>query len=88
MSSEPSGRVSAWLAEKIADSLSALLPKLTPRRIRGAVSMPCKATAVVGMRRAGKTFFLHQLRQEQVEKGTPRHRLPYINFEDERLVRQ
>jgi predicted AAA+ superfamily ATPase len=85
MSSAPSGQVNAWLAEKLADSLSTPLPKLTPRSIHGAVSLPGKATAVVGMRRAGKTFFLHQLRKEQLEKGTPRERLPYINFEDERL---
>jgi predicted AAA+ superfamily ATPase len=85
MASETSSQVNAWLAEKLADSLSAPLPKLTPRSIRGAVSMPGKATAVIGMRRSGKTFFLHQMRQEQVAKGTRRDRLPYINFEDERL---
>lgn len=85
MASTPSSQVSAWLAEKLADSLSAPLPRLTQRTIHGAVAMPGKATAVVGMRRAGKTFFTHQLRQERAEKGTPRDRLPYINFEDERL---
>jgi len=85
MSNSPSSQVNAWLTEKLADSLSSPLPKLTRRTIHGAVSMPGKATAVVGMRRAGKTFFLHQIRREQVEKGVPRDRLPYINFEDERL---
>lgn len=86
MAGSSSSQVSAWLAEKLADSLSAPLPKLTPRSIHGAVSMPGKATAVVGMRRAGKTFFLHQVRREQIDKGTPRERLPYVNFEDERLA--
>ena len=38
------------------------------------------------MRRAGKTTFLHQLRQERLDHGTPRQRLPYISFEDERLA--
>ncbi len=80
------GRISAWLAEKLADSLSAPLPRLTARRLHGTVSMPGKATAVVGMRRAGKTFFLHQVRTEQSARGVPRECLPYINFEDERLA--
>lgn len=74
------------LAEKLADSLAAPLPQATPRRVYGAVNLPGKATAVVGMRRAGKTTFLHQLRRERVERGAARERLPYINFEDERLA--
>ncbi len=76
----------ARLAEKLADSLAAPLPDATPRRVHGPVSLPGKATAVVGMRRAGKTTFLHQLRRERVERGAGRERLPYINFEDERLA--
>lgn len=48
--------------------------------------MPNKATAVIGMRRAGKTTFLHQLRRERHETGAPREWLPYLNFEDEQLV--
>lgn len=76
----------ATLIEKLADSLEAPLPAFTPRRVYGAVTLPGKATAVVGMRRAGKTTFLHQLRRERQERGIGRERLPYINFEDERLV--
>jgi predicted AAA+ superfamily ATPase len=38
------------------------------------------------MRRAGKTTFLHQLRAERLARGVPQERLPYINFEDERLA--
>ena len=38
------------------------------------------------MRRAGKTTFLHQLRQERIGQGVPRQRLPYLSFEDERLA--
>jgi predicted AAA+ superfamily ATPase len=74
------------LAEKLADSLAAPLPGFTPRRTYGAVSLHGKATAVIGMRRAGKTTFLHQLRHERLECGVGRERLPYINFEDEQLV--
>jgi predicted AAA+ superfamily ATPase len=54
--------------------------------VHGAVALRGKATAVVGMRRAGKTTFLHQLRRERFEGGVGRERLPYINFEDERLA--
>jgi predicted AAA+ superfamily ATPase len=50
------------------------------------VQLPAKATAVVGVRRSGKTTYLHQLRRERAEQGVPRERLPYLNFEDERLV--
>jgi len=76
----------AALAEKLAESLSSTIPPATPRQIRGTVSLPGKTTAVVGMRRAGKTTFLHQLRRERLEQGVERERLPYLSFEDERLV--
>lgn len=74
------------LNEKLAESLAAPLPEATPRRVFGAVSLPGKATAVIGMRRAGKTTFMHQLRREHIEKGSRQALLPYINFEDERLA--
>ncbi|MCX7044213.1 MAG: ATP-binding protein [Candidatus Sumerlaeota bacterium] len=76
----------ARLAEKLADSLSAPFPDSTQRRIYGAVSLSGKATAVIGMRRSGKTTFLHQIRQERLKHGVERERLPYINFEDEQLA--
>lgn len=76
----------ARLTEKLAESLEAPLPGGTPRRIHGRVAVPGKATAVIGMRRAGKTTFLHQLRAERLERGVGRERLPFINFEDERLA--
>jgi uncharacterized protein len=74
------------LTEKLAGSLTESFPAATPRHVHGTVSLPGKATAIVGMRRAGKTTFLHQLRSERMERGVSRERLPYINFEDERLV--
>jgi hypothetical protein len=74
------------LAEKLADSLAMPFPAATPRRLHGTVSFLGKATAVIGMRRAGKTTFPHQLRRERHEHGIERVRLPYINFEDERLA--
>ena len=75
----------AWLVQKLADSLTTPLPEATRRRVHGAVALPGKATAVVGMRRSGKTTFLHQLRRERLERGIARERLPYLDFEDERL---
>src|SRR5262245_8305773 len=62
------------LAEQLADSLAMPFPAATPRRVHGTVSFPGKAT------------FLHQLRRERHERGIERVRLPYINFEDERLA--
>jgi len=75
------------LSEKLAESLTVAIPGGTPRRIRGTVHFPNKATAVIGMRRAGKTTFLHQVRHERRAAGIPQARLPYVNFEDERLAR-
>ena len=74
------------LAEKLADSLASTIPASTPRRMSGPIHLPGKATAVVGMRRAGKTTFLHQLRREKLEAGVDHSLLPYVNFEDERLA--
>ena len=74
------------LAEILAGSLAGTIPEGTERRIHGRTALPGKATAVVGMRRAGKTTFVHQLRGERLARGAPRARLPYVNFEDERLV--
>ncbi len=72
--------------EQLADSVRRPLPLFTSRRVPGRLRMPGKATAVVGMRRSGKTTFLHQLRAERIAEGVPRERLPYISFEDERLA--
>ena len=76
----------ARLIEKLADSLAAPLPTATRRRVHGRVALPNKATAVIGIRRAGKTTFLHQMRRERMERGMALERLPYVNLEDERLA--
>lgn len=78
--------IRATLAEKLADSLAGELPAGTSRRVFGTVALPGKVSAVIGMRRAGKTTFLHQLRRERLAAGMARERLPYVNFEDERLA--
>lgn len=76
----------AQLSEKLSDSLTAPIPIGTRRRVFGTVRLGGKITAVVGMRRAGKTMFLHQIRRERLAGGMVRERMPYINFEDERLA--
>jgi uncharacterized protein len=76
----------ARLVEKLADSLSGAIPEGTPRRVHGPVALKGKATAVIGMRRSGKTTFLHQTRRERLAAGMGRERLPFVNFEDEQLA--
>jgi predicted AAA+ superfamily ATPase len=48
-------------------------------------AVPGKVHAVTGMRRAGKTVFLHQLLEERRRTVAP-ERAIYLNFEDERLA--
>jgi len=40
----------------------------------------------IGMRRAGKTFFLYQTIDDLLDKGIPPERILFINFEDDRLL--
>lgn len=74
------------LTDILAASLGGALPDSVSRRIQGRVALPNKATAVIGMRRAGKTTFVHQLRRERLARDVPRNRLPFVSFEDERLA--
>lgn len=73
------------LAEKLVDSLTSPLPKAISRRLFLSATFPGKASAVIGIRRAGKATLLHQVRRERLEAGQPQDGLPYVNFEDERL---
>ncbi|MEN8148381.1 MAG: ATP-binding protein [Planctomycetota bacterium] len=81
-----SERLRRVLAGKLAESTAAPLPAFTPRVVPGRLEVPERATAVVGMRRVGKTTFLHQVRSERVRGGMPPEQVPYVNFEDERLA--
>lgn len=45
-----------------------------------------KIKVIIGMRRAGKTYFLYQHILKLLEAGVDRKRILYINFEDDRLV--
>lgn len=55
-------------------------------REQNTMSVPGKANAVIGMRRAGKTWFCYQYMRELMKKGIDKERLLYINFEDDRLL--
>lgn len=70
---------------KLADTLAAKLPTVTTRDVRLS-TIPRRAHAVIGMRRAGKTSFLHQCLRERMAAGAPREALVYFSFEDERLA--
>jgi len=86
MEADYEARYRELLTEILVTSLVTEPPSFTPRRVHGTLSLPGKATAIVGIRRAGKTTFLHQIRCERLNRGTPLEWLPYINFEDERLA--
>ncbi|MFM9092311.1 MAG: ATP-binding protein [Verrucomicrobiota bacterium] len=73
------------IRQKLADAVRADRPGLTRRDLR-LPAVPGKTHAVIGMRRAGKTCFLHQLQQERIARGAPRETQVYFNFDDERLA--
>jgi hypothetical protein len=61
------------------------LPELMPRQ-QSMAQVAGKANCVVGMRRAGKTWFCYQQMRQLLAQGIPKERLLYLNFEDERLL--
>lgn len=73
------------LREKLLAAAETPPPTLT-RRDAILPGLPGKALAVIGMRRAGKTSFLHQCRADLLAAGRSPNRLIYFNFEDERLA--
>ena len=72
--------------EKIGNALDGAFPDLVEREIALPVVPDSKAHAIIGMRRAGKTYFLHQCLRQRLAQGIERDRLIYVNFEDERLA--
>jgi hypothetical protein len=61
------------------------MPRGTPREITPP-RVENKILAVVGMRRAGKTYFLYQLIHDLLGSGVPSESVLYINLEDDRLL--
>jgi uncharacterized protein len=70
------------IRQKIVDSIARPMPLLTQRDVWLPVSTG-KATAVIGMRRAGKTSLLWQIMASRLLLGAPRESLLYFSFEDE-----
>ena len=56
------------------------------RRDAQLPAVPGKAHAIIGMRRSGKTTYLHQLHAERLVGGQAAERTLYLNFDDERLA--
>lgn len=73
------------IREKLAVAVETPPPVLT-RRDATLPPIGGKALAVIGMRRAGKTTYLHQCRADLLAAGRSPNRLIYFNFEDERLA--
>lgn len=73
------------IREKLADAVTAERTQLTRRDVR-LPQVPRKVQAIIGMRRSGKTCFLHQCQLDRLQAGAPRESLVYFNFEDDRLA--
>ncbi|RLF69783.1 MAG: ATP-binding protein [Thermoplasmata archaeon] len=73
------------LKRVIMEAQEGELPRLVRRDLRVDLGVG-KAIALVGPRRAGKTFFLYQVMGDLIKKGVERERIVYINFEDERIM--
>ena len=73
------------LAEKLSAALAPTVPFPLTRRDAELPQVPGKVHAVIGMRRAGKTTFLHQLLQERRTTLAPEQAL-YLSFDDDRLA--
>lgn len=78
------GQLQQVIREKILLAVETPTPELTRRDVVFP-SIPGKALAVIGMRRAGKTTYLHQISEELKAAGRSAEGLVYFNFEDERL---
>lgn len=73
------------LEQLVADFQERRLPVVHRRGAR-LESVAGKANVVVGMRRAGKTWFCYQRIHDLEAAGVGRERILYLNFEDERLL--
>jgi predicted AAA+ superfamily ATPase len=73
------------LAMKLAESLEAPIPARTARDVR-LPNVPDKAFAVIGVRRGGKTSFLHRHMAQRLKAGDEPGTHLLVSLEDERLV--
>lgn len=68
----------------ISDFQARPLPELVPRDLRVPM-LPHKATALIGMRRTGKTYAMYDLMRRLGADGVLPTAMLYLNLEDERL---
>jgi len=62
-------------------------PGLIERDLQVSVEIPLKrAIAVLGPRRAGKTYYQFSLVKKLLENKVPKERILYVNFEDPKLI--
>ena len=73
------------LRAKLAEALTAPPPDLTRRDVR-LPGIAGKPLAIIGVRRGGKTSFLHQRRADRIAGGRPRESQLMLGLEDERLI--
>jgi len=73
------------IAQLIDDFHERKLPDPVPRN-REFPEVEGKADVVIGMRRAGKTWFCYQKIKELIASGIKKEQILYLNFEDERLL--
>jgi predicted AAA+ superfamily ATPase len=60
------------------------LPELVPRDVH--LGLAEEIVAVIGPRRAGKTYFMYQTAQELLDKGYTKKNIVYLDFEDYRFL--
>jgi predicted AAA+ superfamily ATPase len=75
----------ALIERLIADFEQRPLPQTVEREIRLPM-MERKADTLIGMRRSGKTYLMFDAMRRLLKAGIPRHRMLYLNLEDERLA--
>ena len=73
------------LADKLQAALRAVPARTLTRRDARLPAVAGKVHSVIGMRRAGKTTFLHQL-QDELRAKLPPERAVYLSFDDDRLA--
>ena len=73
------------LEEKLNTALTPGPAEPMTRRDAALPQIPKKVHAVTGMRRSGKTTFLHQLAAESRRRAAPERAL-YLSFDDDRLA--
>ncbi len=73
------------ISQLIDDFLERTLPAPVPRTA-GFFQIKGKADVVIGMRRAGKTWFCFQKINQLLQEKIPANQILYLNFEDERLL--